>query len=85
MKHFIYDFTFIPHGLIRTHKLPARNVNGFIAQLVRASHRFREVMHGFKPRSSPDFFQASIRNCLNCVYNCEDHSLLDYCTPYNQV
>ena len=22
-------------------------------------------------------FQASIRNCLNCVYNCDDHSLLD--------
>ena len=23
-------------------------------------------------------FQASIRNCLNCVHNCEDHSLLDF-------
>ena len=23
-------------------------------------------------------FQASIRNCLNCVYNCDDHSLLDF-------
>ena len=22
-------------------------------------------------------FQASIRICLNCVHNCEDHSLLD--------
>ena len=23
-------------------------------------------------------FQASIRNCLNCVHNCDDHSLLDW-------
>ena len=22
-------------------------------------------------------FQASIRNCLNCVHNCDDHSLLE--------
>ena len=22
-------------------------------------------------------FQASLRNCLNCVHNCDDHSLLD--------
>ena len=27
-------------------------------------------------------FQASVRNCLNCVYNCDDHSSLDmqYCS-----
>ena len=31
------------HGTIRTHKWPAPNVSGFIAQLVRASHRNREV------------------------------------------
>ena len=23
-------------------------------------------------------FQASIRNCLNCIHNCDDHSLLDF-------
>ena len=23
-------------------------------------------------------FQASLRNCLNCVHNCNDHGLLDY-------
>ena len=23
-------------------------------------------------------FQASIRNCLNCVHNCDDHSLIDF-------
>ena len=43
MKHFIYHFTSILHGLIRTHKWPTPNVSGFIAQLVRASHRCREV------------------------------------------
>ena len=43
MKHFIYHFTSILHGLIRTHKWPAPSVSGFIAQLVRASHRYREV------------------------------------------
>ena len=43
MKHFIYHFTFILHGLIRTHKSPDPNVSGFIIQLVRASHRYREV------------------------------------------
>ena len=43
MKHFIYHFKSILHGLIRTHKRPAPNVSGFIAQLVRVSHRYREV------------------------------------------
>ena len=43
MKCFIYHFTSILHGLIRTHKWPAPNVSGFIAQLVRASHRYFEV------------------------------------------
>ena len=48
MKHFINHLTFIPHGLIRTNKWPAPNVSGFIAQLVRASHRYREVT-GWNP------------------------------------
>ena len=26
-------------------------------------------------------FQASIRNCLNCVYKCDDHSLLEESIP----
>ena len=43
MKHFIYHITSILHGLIRTHKWPAPNVSGFIAQLIRASHRCRKV------------------------------------------
>ena len=43
MKHFIYHFTSILHGLIRTHKSPAPNISGFIAQLVRASHWYCKV------------------------------------------
>ena len=54
MKHFIDHFTFIPHGRIRTHKWLAPNVSGFIAQLVRASHRSREVT------GSNPFVQASL-------------------------
>ena len=76
MKHFIYLFTSILHGLIKTHKLPAPNVSGFIAQLVRASHRYREVT-GSNPVEVLTF-QASIHNCLSCVHNCDDHSLLDF-------
>ena len=48
-----------------THKWPAPNVSGFIAQLVQT------------PLKSW-LFQVSIRNCLNCVHNCDDHSLLDF-------
>ena len=44
----------------------------FIAQLVRASHRYREVT-GSNPVEVLTF---SIRNCFNCVHNCDDHSLL---------
>ena len=77
MKHFIYHFTSILHGLIRTHKWPAPNVSGFIAQLVRASHRYRKVT-GSNLVEVLTFSEASIRNCLNCVHNCDDHGLLDY-------
>ena len=43
IAYFIYHFKFIPHGLIRTDKWHVLNVSSFIAQLVRASHRYREV------------------------------------------
>ena len=71
-KHAIYLFSFIPHGFIRTHKWAGHNMSGFIAQLVRASHRYREVT----PLKSW-LFQASVRNCLDCVQNCHDHGLLN--------
>ena len=76
MKHLIYHFTSILRGLIRTHKRPAHNVSGFIAQLVRASHRYARSRVQTPLKSW--LFQASIRNCLNCVQNCDDHGLLEY-------
>ena len=41
--HISFHRWFIPRGNIGTHKWPVPNVSGFIAQLVRASHRYREV------------------------------------------
>ena len=44
------------HGNIWTHNWPAPKSSGFIAQLVRASHRYREVM-GSNPIKSGIFFR----------------------------
>ena len=73
---YIYHFTSTLHGLIRTHKWPAPNVSSFIAQLVRASHWYCEVT-GSNPVEVLTFPGFYIRNCLNCVHNCEDHNLLN--------
>ena len=43
MNHVSFHHSFIPHGNIGTHKWPAPNVSGFIAQLVRVSHRYPKV------------------------------------------
>ena len=45
------------HGNIWTYKWPAPNVSGFIAQLVRASHRYREVT-GSGPVEILNFFSG---------------------------
>ena len=62
-----------------THNSPAPNISGFIAQLVRASHRYREVM-GSNTDEVGKFFSGFLRNCncINCVHNSEDHSSLDF-------
>ena len=46
--------------------------NGFIAQLVRASHRYRKVT-GSNPVEVLNFSGFSTQ-LLNCVHNCEDNS-----------
>ena len=95
--------TLIPPRLLRTHKLPAPNVSGFRAQLVRASHQCRGVtasnpvkpnVSGFKAQlvrvshryrkvrgSNPfevlTFSGFYICNSIKCIYNWEDHCLLD--------
>ena len=58
-----------------THNWPAPNISGFIAQLVKASHQYREVT-GSNPVKSW-IFSGFLRNCTNCVHNCEDHSSFD--------
>ena len=53
-------------------------ISGFIAQLVRASHRYREVT-GSNPVEVLFFiFSGFLRNCINCVHNREDHSSFDF-------
>ena len=47
------------------------NVSGFIAQLVEHRTGNREVT-GSNPVQGLNFFQASLRNCINCVH-CDDH------------
>ena len=69
MKHFIYHFTSILHGITRT-----QNVSGFIAQLGIASHRYREVT-GSNPVEILAFLGFYI---YWKVHNCDDHSLLDF-------
>ena len=59
------------HGNIWTHNWPAPNVSGFIAQLVEHRTGNREVT-GSNPVEVLNFFQASLRNCINCVH-CDDH------------
>ena len=59
---------------ITTTKWPAPNVSGFIARLeCRTAIARSRVQTPLKSW----LFQASIRNCLNCVHNCDDHGLLE--------
>ena len=59
------------HRNIWTQNLPAPNVSGFIAQLVE--HRTGIATSRVQtPLKSWIFFQASFRNCINCVH-CDDH------------
>ena len=77
MIHFIYHFmvdSFLTGTLEPTNdQLPISNVSGFIAQLVRASHRY-PARSGVQTLLKSLTFQVSLRNCKNCVHNCEDHS-----------
>ena len=43
-------------------------VSGFMAQLIRASHGYRDVT-GSNPIEVLTFLDFYIRNCLNCVPN----------------
>ena len=60
------------HGNISTHNWPAPNVSGFVAQLVEHHTRIARSRVQTPLKSWIFFFQASLRNCINCVY-CDDH------------
>ena len=68
-------------GNIWTHNWPAPNVSGFIAQLVEHRTGNREVT-GSKPVEVLNFFQASLRNCINCVH-CDDHFFISINTNFS--
>ena len=78
----IWNISYIPShslltGSLESIKWPAPNVSGFVAQLVRASHRCCKVT-GSNPVDVLNFSRFYIRNYINCVHNCEDHSFLDF-------
>ena len=63
---------FIIHSFLSGSLQPTNdNVCGPIAQLVRASHRYRKVTDS----KSVEVLNTSTRNYKNCAHNCEDHSL----------
>ena len=55
---------------------PATNISGCIAQLVRASHLYREVTGSNLVEVLN--FSGFLCNCINCVHNAEDHSSFDF-------
>ena len=59
MIYFIYIYHIhLFHGNIYEHNWPTPNTSGFIAQLVKVSHQYREV-RGPNPIEDLNFFQAS--------------------------
>ena len=56
---------------------PAPNASGFIAQLVEHPTGNCKVT-GSKPVEVLNFFQASLRNCINCIH-CDDHFFIFKC------
>ena len=77
LKHLIYHFTSILHGLIRTHKWPAPNVSGFIAQLVRTSHRYRELQNYQQSRNGP--YPRRLESLTICRWNYKGSPFLLSC------
>ena len=60
------------HGNIWIHNWPAPNVGGFIAHLVEHRTGIARSRVQTPLKSLIFFFQASLRNCINCVH-CDDH------------
>ena len=63
MFHIIYRTADVKSSKLWTHKWPALNVSGFIAQLLRASHLYREVT-GSNPVEVLTLSRFYIRYCI---------------------
>ena len=66
----VYNFIII---LSRVYHEPIqRPAPSWLVSLIgRALHRYRRGQ-GFESRTSLNFFRLSFRNCISCVYNCDD-------------
>ena len=85
MNHFIYTSRhFTPHGKTWTQLIDLAPNVWLHSSVGRASHRYRGG-HGFESRWSPDFFQASVSNCLSWKIYCDDHSLLSLIYQLNKM
>ena len=56
-------------------------VSGFIAWLIEHRTGNREVT-GSNPVEALNIFQASLRNYINCVHNCDDHFFISIIYQY---
>ena len=66
--YFIYIYQIhLFHENKWTYNWWALSVSGFIAQLFRASHQYREARA--QTPLKPWIFSGSLRNCINCVHN----------------
>ena len=63
MFHIIYRTADVKSSKLWTHKWPALNISGFIAQLLRASQLYREVT-GSNPFEVLTFSGFYIRHCI---------------------
>ena len=73
----ILMITIRTQGLIRTHKWPAPNVSGFMAQLVRALHWYREIT-GSNHVEVLTFSGFHTQLFKLRSLHCDDHSSLDF-------
>ena len=66
MKYFIYNFTFIPHGLLRTdNPQMSSSQHRWVHSSVRwIANRYHKVT-GLNPLEIPTFSGFYIRNCMN--------------------
>ena len=94
MKCFIYwtaDFqikwAMIIAVMNAIYKWPAPDVSGFIAPTMLSWWESRTCIARSRVQTPLKswLFQASIRNCINCVHNCDDHSSLYFVVCFQGI